>query len=234
VNAGPIWAVVPVKPFKIAKQRLTPILTWDERAQLAQLMFEDVLDVLVDCAELSGVMVVTRDHTAQGIARAQGAMVLGDPALDINTAVRAAIEVLSERHSAGMLVVPSDIPLLPSALIGEMVDRFSRLPTVALVPAARDEGTNLLACSPVNAVEPSFGPNSFQRHYRAARSAGIVPTVLPCERAGLDIDRAQDLAAFLSVQSETRSHAFLATKDVGARLQHNGGYRDAPRQTVNA
>jgi 2-phospho-L-lactate guanylyltransferase len=106
-------------------------------------------------------------------------------------------------------------------LIDELGDRISRPRAVALVPATRDGGTNLLACSPVDAISPSFGPNSFQRHCAAARRNGIVPTVLASEDAGLDIDRSEDLAAFLSVRSATRSRAFLAVLDIEARLQRN-------------
>jgi len=214
-----VWAVVPVKPFDLAKRRLMPVLSSDERALLARLMLEDVLDVLVACTGLSGIIVITRDEAAGRIARVNGARVLDDPDCDLNAAVRTAIEFLSAHRDAGMLVVPSDIPLLPSRLVQEMANRISRPGTVALVPATRDGGTNLLACNPVDTIGPSFGPDSFQRHLRAARDAGITPDVIRSAEAGLDIDRSEDLLALLSRQSPTRSQASLATLDIEARLQ---------------
>ena len=105
------------------------------------------------------------------IAETRGAHVLGDPGFDLNAALRVAIDFLSRYREAGMIVVPSDIPLLPASLIGELVNRVARPPAVALVPATRDGGTNLLACSPVDAISPGFGPDSFQRHGVAARGA---------------------------------------------------------------
>jgi len=234
MSARSIWAVVPVKPFDIAKQRLMPVLSSDERAQLARLMLEDVLGVLAACTVLSGVIVMTRDDSAGRIARVSGARVLGDSVFDINAAVRVAIDCLSEHRNAGMIVVPSDIPLLPTRLIEEVVDRLSAPRAVALVPATRDGGTNLLACRPADAISPSFGANSFQRHCAAARGAGIVPSVLASEDAGLDIDRSEDLAAFLSIPSATRSRAFLDTLDIGARLQRHNASRDAARQFLKA
>jgi len=210
---------MPVKPFAIAKRRLTPLLSPDERAQLARLMFEDVLAVLAACSALSGIVVITHDETAGQIAQASGARVLGDPGFDINAAVRAAVDFLGPCRNTGMIVVPSDLPLLPTSLIDELSDHVSRPGTVALVPATRDGGTNLLACSPVDVITPGFGPNSFRRHYTGARDAGIMPIVLASVDAGLDIDRSEDVAAFLSRPSATRSRAFLAPLDIAARLQ---------------
>jgi 2-phospho-L-lactate guanylyltransferase len=234
MTAASIWAVVPVKPFAIAKRRLMPLLSPDERAQLARLMFEDVLAALAACSALSGVVVITRDETAAQVARTSGARVLSDPGFDINVAVRAAMDFLGACRAAGMIVVPSDLPLLPTSLIDELSGHVSRPTMVAIVPATRDGGTNLLACSPVDAISPGFGPNSFQRHYAAARDAGIVPIVLESDDAGLDIDRSEDLAAFLSRPSATRSRAFLGRLDVEARLQRLSASRQASPQYQNA
>lgn len=227
MNAPSIWAVVPVKSFALAKRRLVPVLRADERAEFARLMLEDVLKVLTACTVLSGIIVVTRDDTARAIARSKRAVVLGEEVFGVNAAVAKAIEFLSRRGNAAMIVVPSDIPLLPMSVIEQLAGRLSQPRAVALVPATRDGGTNLLACSPADAIGPNFGPDSFRRHCGTARSAGIMPTVLASEQAGLDIDRPEDLAAFLAVESATRSHAFLARLDIKARLQS-----DAGRQTV--
>jgi 2-phospho-L-lactate/phosphoenolpyruvate guanylyltransferase len=234
MSASPVWAVMPVKPFGVAKRRLASVLRSDERAQFARLMFEDVLDVLAAATVLSGIIVVTHDDTAGRTARARGAVVLDDPAGDINAAVRMGTACLAERRSAGMIVVPSDLPLLPPPLIEELADRILRTRAVVLVPATSDGGTNLLACSPTDAVSPSFGPNSFRRHRRAARSAGNVPTILASDDAGLDIDRARDLALFFARRSATRSHAFLAELNIEARLQRSAAKSHEPRQSLRA
>jgi 2-phospho-L-lactate/phosphoenolpyruvate guanylyltransferase len=229
-----ICAVVPIKPFGIAKRRLMPVLSSGERALLARLMLEDVLDVLVACTVLSGIIVITRDEGAGRIAHKNGARVLDDPALDLNSAVSMAINFLSAHRDIGMLVVPSDIPLLPSRLVQEMANGVSCPGAVAVVPATRDGGTNLLACRPVDAIRPSFGADSFRRHCRAACDAGIVPTVLMSEDAGLDIDRPEDLIAFLSRRSLTRSQAFLATLDIEGRLQSNTANRNESHHRLKA
>jgi 2-phospho-L-lactate guanylyltransferase len=229
-----LCAVLPVKPFAFAKRRLMPVLSSDERALLARLMLEDVLDVLVACPVLSGIIVITRDDAAGRIARTNGARVLDDPAVDLNASVRLAIDTLSTRRDLGMLIVPSDIPLLPSRLVQDMANHVWHPGAVALVPATRDGGTNLLACSPVDAISPSFGPGSFQRHCGAARDAGIMPAVFLSEDAGLDIDRSEDLRAFLCRRSPTRSQAFLATLDIEGRLQSDAASRNESHHPLNA
>jgi len=214
-----LWAVVPVKPFVAAKQRLSPLLSRAECAELARLMLRDVLEVLAGCTALSGTMVVTADSAAGHIAAATGAKVLDDPAHDLNGAVREAVGFLSSLPHAGMIVIPSDVPLLSSAVLDAVVDSVSCPPAVALVPASRDGGTNLLACKPADAIAPGFGADSFRRHCSFARRAGFVPTVIASDDAGLDIDRPDDLAALLAQPATSRSQAFLATLNIPARLR---------------
>lgn len=88
-----VWAVVPVKRFSTAKTRLAPVLDSVERAQLARLMVEDVLDALALGKELLlGTVVVTADDNAAALARSRGAEVVSDLADNgINAAVGLAI-----------------------------------------------------------------------------------------------------------------------------------------------
>jgi 2-phospho-L-lactate/phosphoenolpyruvate guanylyltransferase len=229
-----VWAVVPVKPFAAAKQRLSGVLSPAERAELARLMLWDVLDVVAACTRLSGTLVITADDAAKRIAASHSAMVLDDPARDLNGALRTAIDVLSARPRAGMIVVPTDVPLLSPSVLDDLIDRIACPPAVALVPASRDGGTNLLACSPAGGIGPRFGPDSSRRHCRLARNAGIVPSVLASDEAGLDIDRPEDLAALLSRRPATRSLAFLATLDIGMRLQRQPATDAATPQLLQA
>src|SRR5262249_48090518 len=112
-----VWAVVPVKPFAAAKQRLAPVLSRAERAEPARLMLEDVLGVLAVCPAPAGLVVVTGDAEARRMASDRGAVVLHDPAGDLNGAVGRAREFVAAEPRSGMVVVPSDLPLLPAALL---------------------------------------------------------------------------------------------------------------------
>jgi len=209
------WAVVLVKTFRLAKQRLATVLDESQRVHLAHSMLEDVLCALDACGEqLSGVIVVTADEDAAALARRYSAVVLMETAaVGLNEALARVIDHLAARREAGIIVVPADLPHLSPFEIEEAVDLISRIPAVALVRAS-DGGTNLLACRPAGVIKPRFGPDSFNAHCVAAARAGVTPTVLFAPRLGLDIDRPDDLVAFMSLGSATRTHAYLSTLDL--------------------
>jgi 2-phospho-L-lactate guanylyltransferase len=211
---GPIWAVVPVKPFDIAKQRLSPLLSAAERSALARTMLEDVLAALTAFAGLAGLLVVTRDPQAAEMARRAGGVALAEDATGgLNGAIATAG---SHLRAAGMLVVPSDIPHISAAALGEAVEALAAPRALALARAARDGGTNLLACRPANVIAPSFGPDSFARHRALAWRAQIVPGVVTRSDIGCDLDRPEDVTAFLALHSATRTHAMLCGVSVAA------------------
>ena len=71
-------AILPIKSFEEAKQRLGEALDRTTRRVLAEAMFTDVLIALRRCTLVDVVLVVTSDHGAQRIAAGYGAMVLED------------------------------------------------------------------------------------------------------------------------------------------------------------
>src|SRR5215207_1645277 len=104
-------AILPVKRFAAAKQRLTPSLEPGTREILAEAMVRDVLSALADVRRLDGIVVVTSERRALPPARAADAHVLPDaeeagqsPA--VTAGVAHALEVGAER----VLLVPGDCP----------------------------------------------------------------------------------------------------------------------------
>jgi 2-phospho-L-lactate guanylyltransferase len=213
MTAPSVWAVVPVKPFSMAKLRLATVLTDAERARLARVMFEDVLDALVASRHLlAGLIVLTSDCDAAAIAHTRGAFVVAErePA-GINEALARAVDHLAGEPDAGLLVVPADLPHVSAAAVEEVLGCLGPSHAVALVPAIADGGTNMLACRPPGVIPTCFGPRSFEAHRRAAQRAGAALSVLAWPDLGRDIDRPQDLEAFLRLGTATRTHAFLAS-----------------------
>jgi 2-phospho-L-lactate/phosphoenolpyruvate guanylyltransferase len=228
-HEGRIWAVVPVKRFSASKRRLAPVLDAGERSAVARLMLDDVLDVLFQCqGVLSGTAVVTADVDAAAQAREGGAtVVLDDGDRGINAAVDLAIGHLAANGNDGIMVVPSDIPHLSRDAIVTAAEALASPRTLAIARAA-DGGTNLLACRPARAVPLCFGPDSFDRHSRAALQAGITVRVLSLSELSLDIDRPENLRTFLSLNSKTRTHAFLSRLGIGARLEWGDRHEARP------
>jgi 2-phospho-L-lactate guanylyltransferase len=204
-----LWAVVPAKNFRQAKTRLAPLLDAEQRAELAGLMLADVLAGLRELDELAGILVVTRDSRAKDIAGAYGARAVDDPVEDgPNAAIRRALPVLRACSGSGMIVVPSDVPGIEAEQIRPILQALHE-PCVALVTAARDRGTNLLGCAPIDLIAPHFGPDSFARHVEAARIAGMEPQIFTPASIAHDIDRPEDLRAF-AARRITKTGAFIA------------------------
>lgn len=218
MRASDVWAVVLVKPFRLAKQRLSGVLDAAERTELARVMLGDVLTAVEACESLAGVIVVTADRNAAAVARRHGAIVLMETAaVGMNAAVARVVKYLTGRADAGIVVVPADVPHVSPDDIEEMIALIRNTPAIALV-RSNDGGTNLLACRPSGVIAPSFGPDSFNAHCVAAVRKGITPTVWLAPHLSLDIDRREDLDDFVSRQSSTGTHAYLSRLNIQQRL----------------
>jgi len=206
-----IWTVVPVKERDRAKERLTPLLSSALRRGLALAMLEDVLGAIAATPGLAGLLVVTVDAGAAGLARRYGARIVEDGARDGHTgAVTAAARILCAERRAGMLTLPGDVPLATPAEIGRLLSAHRPAPAFTIAPSRDEGGSNAILLSPPDAVPLRFGVDSFFPHLRAAEGQGIRPTVLRLPGIALDIDTPEDLAAFARLPSTTRSRAFLA------------------------
>ena len=216
-----IWAVVPVKEFDGAKQRLSPYLSPDERRALAAIMLEDVLDAVSIVKDLAGVLIVTVDPVAASLADRYGARIVTEGARDGHTgAVTTAARLLVREGRAGMMTLPGDIPRLTSAEIAGALAAHRPPPAFTIVPAHDDLGSNTIVCSPPDAVPLRFGENSFYPHLDAARARGIEPLIFRCPGIGMDIDNPVDLVTFLkmSPSARTRTLAFLEQSGVADRM----------------
>ena len=187
-----------------------PLLSSEEREALACAMLEDVLAALTHAPSLAGVTVITGDVKAAAIARAAGVTLIADDEnVGMTAAVTKAAQHLAGAGREGMLVIPADVPLITPADIESIAAAHRAAPSVTLVPASMDGGTNALACSPPDAISFCFGDDSFSKHLEASRSCGIEPQVLHLARVAQDIDRPDDVAAFLLRPSPTRTYAYL-------------------------
>jgi 2-phospho-L-lactate guanylyltransferase len=210
-------AVIPVKSFVSAKRRLTPILNSFERARLARLMLEDVLDAVRAASSISGFLIVTADRDAAALARSAGGRVLAETGeFGVTSAVGAALAALRGRD-CGVAVIPADLPHIPSSTI-DTAAQMTPEHGVTLVPAICDGGTNLLVMRPAGIVPPLFGPDSFRSHRMAALQAGIIPQLQACPMAGHDIDRPRDLITCLRMGAPTRTRDFVEGLDIPARI----------------
>jgi len=217
-----LWAVVPVKRRADAKRRLMPLLASDERAALAHAMLQDVLSAVTRARALAGIVMITGEPSAAALAKAAGIRVIEDleDAGMVPTLTKAGRQLAQEGRD-GMLIIPADVPLITAADIETLASTHRAAPSVTLVPACGDGGTNALCCSPPAVVRLYFAEgDSFRKHQDEARASGIAPQILRLERIEQDIDRPADVAAFMQHPSATRSYAYLSDIGIAQRL-HN-------------
>ena len=191
-----IWAAVPVKEFAGAKQRLTSLLTPEQRRALAEAMLEDVLAALAE-APLAGIMVNTVDPKATELARRYGARVVTDDAHTGHTGAVTAMARILAAEGNDMLTVPGDIPRVTATEIAILIEARRPAPSLTIVPARDELGSNAMLCSPPLVMPFRFGDNSYFPHLAAARSLGIESTIVKLPGIGLDIDQPEDVQAFL-------------------------------------
>jgi 2-phospho-L-lactate/phosphoenolpyruvate guanylyltransferase len=198
-------AILPVKSFAAAKQRLAESLGAGSRKALAQAMFTDVLGTLRRVPGLDGIVVVTSDRDAESAARADRLRVLADTAQAGQSeaaliGIRHALEEGFER----VLLVPGDTPLVQP---GDLAALIAATGGAVIVPDRHGTGTNALVLSPPNAIEPSFGPDSCARHVAAAEAADVPHRVEEVPGLTLDVDTPGDLAELAVALDSRRGHA---------------------------
>jgi 2-phospho-L-lactate/phosphoenolpyruvate guanylyltransferase len=202
-------AILPIKSFGAAKQRLADRLARGSRQALAQAMLSDVLTSLRQVPELEAIAVVTADHTAEAAASGPGVRVPHDA--EEAGQSQAALVGIDYAQAAGYdraLLVPGDTPLLDAGELSKLLRRAAESAiAVVAVPDRHGEGTNALLLSPLDAIEPSFGPGSRRRHEEAAGRAGARARVESVPSLAYDVDTPDDLAALASVLEERRTGA---------------------------
>jgi len=203
-----IWAAVPVKEFAGAKQRLSPLLTPQQREALAVAMLEDVLSALAE-APLDGIMVNTLDPRATELARRYGARVVTDDARSGHTGAVTAMARILAAEGHDMLTVPGDIPRVTAAEIAAVVEVRKPAPSLTIVPARDEMGSNAMLCSPPLVMPFRFGDNSYFPHLATARGLGIEPAIVKLPGIGLDIDQPEDVEAFLGAAPLMATRAFM-------------------------
>ena len=228
VGAPRLWAVIPVKDFVHAKQRLSGVLSPSERRALSQAMVEDLLTQLQSVALLEGILLVSDDPAAELLAFRYGAKVLLERghSRGLNVAVTRAAAHLQDRGATHMLVLHGDLPCLAVADICTMGSQLSEpgRPALRLAPDRCGAGTNGLLCSLPAPIPFGYGRGSLHWHRQAGRQRGIPCRVLALPSFGLDIDTPRDLQFLLEIlgagsAAGMKTAAVLEEYQVAVRLR---------------
>jgi 2-phospho-L-lactate guanylyltransferase len=208
-------AILPVKRFGAAKQRLAAGLDEARRAELVAAMLADVLEAIGGARSIERTIVVSSEPRAIELAAAAGAELVADP--DEGGHSGAALAGIARAQGLGarcVILLPGDCPLLDprelERLLTGMPERY-----VAVVPDRHGTGTNALALTPPDAIRPSFGEGSCARHVAAAREAGVPFAVEELSSLALDLDTPADVVALTRVLAARRGRAKQTAKAFG-------------------
>ena len=201
-----ISALIPVKGFRNAKQRLSPLLNAAEREQLAELMFRDVLRQVLAAQGLVETVVVTGNDYVYEIATTMGARCIREAAESGETAAVdfARLALKSDKHEA-VLILPGDMPLMRAQDIEQVLAQIpdgAAAPFALLVPSHDRMGTNALVLAPPDLIKLRFGYDSFSYHMSQVSAQGLPLRFFENARIALDIDEPKDLERFLSFGDE--------------------------------
>ena len=220
-------AILPVKSFEAAKQRLADVLGGGARRALAQAMFNDVLSTLRHVPQLDEIAVVTADPAAESAAAGERVTVLHDSA----QTGQSAATLIGIRHALALgyervLLVPGDTPLLEPREVAALIDAPRG---VVIVADRHGTGTNGLVLWPPDAIEPAFGPDSFARHIAAAQAAHVAYHAEDVPGLVLDVDTPGDLAELAAALERRRGQA-PSTRGALRQLERAGAWTASPAQ----
>jgi 2-phospho-L-lactate guanylyltransferase len=208
-------AIVPVKRFAVGKRRLAGAVEEAPRRELIEAMLRDVLTAISEARMVDRTLVVTREPGAERVATEMGLDVVPDPAESGHSqAAELGIDAAARWEPRQVALLPGDCPLLdPRELDGLLTGVPD--PYVAVVPDRHGTGTNGLVLSPPDAIRPSFGEGSRERHVLAARHAGLPYSVESIDSLALDVDTPADLIALTTALESGRGKARHTARALG-------------------
>lgn len=197
----PLWAIVPVKPLRRGKSRLSSVLTEEERTALNQNLLSNTIKTLSSVERIDTIMVVSRDPGALTLAREYGARTVlenGNP--ELNTALRRAALVAKTYLANEILIIPADLPLITKNEIEAFLSFSGNPPEVIISPDRRRDGTNMLYINPAGLIPFSYGAGSFAKHIADSEKTGAHLEIVESTPLGLDLDLPEDLELLRSLQ----------------------------------
>jgi len=222
-----VAALMPVKGFRNAKQRLSPLLGGAARELLAETMFRDVLRQVRLARGLAGTFVVTGDDKVAAIASSAGAEVIRENGENGETrAVDFARLELKQADCEAVLIIPGDMPLVRAedveAVLAQ-VPATAVAPYALLVPSHDKLGTNALLLAPPDVIPLRFGHDSFTFHMSQVAALGLPTRFVENEHLALDIDEPKDLQRFLAYDYRGGESTRVAQELIAAQTGQSFG-----------
>ncbi len=222
-------AILPLKPFGDAKERLATGLNPAQRREMARAMASDVLAELAECERVDEIVVISAEPSIAEIASHRISAILPDARTGHSDAALAGVEWARQNDCGAVLMVPGDCPLIDAPEIDRLIEDCELTGIeVAVIPDRMGTGTNALLLRPLDAIDPAFGPDSRERHLLLGHQAGRRTRAIEVGCLALDLDTAEDLLELAERLGDGRHRAFSTEQAVAGLLtdRHKlpGGY----------
>ena len=213
--------LVPVKKLSRAKNRMSALLTLDQRAGLASAMFTDVAETL-DGTGCRVAALTAAEDIARSASRRGWRLLWEHTQISESASVDAASRQLASEGVRSVLRIPADVPLVKAEDIIELIELPCARPCAVLAPSWDFRGTNAILRSPPDLFASRFGPDSLRLHIDEALRKGAHCAVLQNTRISLDLDEPADIRRFLETPSDTETYRFLLRSGAAERITADG------------
>ena len=196
--------IVPVKSS--GKSRLSPVLTADERKALSRALFNGVMKAIRGAGMISSCLVVSSDREALAAASSSGAAPVAELRdRGVNAAVKRGMDEAG--WASQFLVIPSDLPLLKSSDLTDLVRLRAAGVEVLVAPSTAFDGTNALLFPRAPLLPLSYDTDSFWNHLSGASKLGLTTGVFARRGVMFDVDSPGDLRALAASGSRSEAAA---------------------------
>ncbi len=191
-----VRVIVPHRGLAAAKTRLAPVLTVEERSDLAARLLGRVLHMAL--IALPDVVVISPSAALAPLVEAAGARLAVQRGMGLNEGLEQARDVAVADGITTLVVLHGDLPSLTVEDVTALADAIRGASGVAIAPDRAGTGTNGLALRPPDVMRFAFGTGSRAAHEAAALEAGVTPVIVQRPGLAFDLDTPDDLTRWLA------------------------------------
>jgi len=200
-----LCAIIPVKPLRRGKSRLSHVLSSSQREVLNGYLLQSILESLSPIDLIDHRIVISYDPSALALARNFGAnTVLENRNTDINRALRRATVAAKAYGATNLLVLPADLPLITKDDIQAFLNHQTEPPEIIISSDRKLNGTNALYINPLGAINYNFGNWSFRKHVEEAERKKVKVNIFRNTNISFDLDVPEDWDQLESINFEKK------------------------------
>ncbi len=200
-----LWAIIPIKPLRRGKSRLSSILSEQEREDLNHNLLIHSINCLKQVKEVDQIVVISHDPAALSFSREFGVKTIQENRnTNLNNALRKATQAAKAFSASKILVIPADLPLILPEDLSELISKSKSAPEIIISPDRKMYGTNALFINPTGIMDYDFGQWSFKKHIEQAERKKIRVEIYNNDRIGFDLDLPEDLDHYRELKPDNK------------------------------